>query len=133
MGSAATTQGHAHHSYGGVICSSVDGRARTAPSFPPAPQQPEPRALTRTAAENQWLTSQLPMLRRPRPPAVNAARCLPPTFYGGSSPGNCPSPGNGAAGTFPHGVLEEMPRGFKGSFQEYRLSPEPRPRWQGEV
>lgn len=130
MRSTATARRCAHHSHGGVLCSSMDGRARTAPSFPPAPpapQQPEPRALTRTVAENQWLTSQLPILRCLCPPAANAARCRPPAFYGGSSPRSGPGPGNGAAGIFPHGVLEEMPHDFKGSFQERRLSPEPRP------
>lgn len=104
MRSAATTRSCAHRSYGGVLCFSVDGRARTAPIFPPAPpvpQQPEPHALTRTAAENQWLTSQLPILRCLRPPAANATRCRPPRVLWRQQPQERPRPWERRCGDFP--------------------------------
>lgn len=77
-----------------------------APRVPPqhaTPVSPQPHTLTRTAAENQWLTSQLPMVRCPR-----GRRCLPappvpaPRFMEAAGGAAVP-----AAGTAPPGLSPE--------------------------
>lgn len=73
------------------------------PSAPRYPVSPQPRRLTRTAAENQWLTSQLLMVLCPR-----GRRCLPrppePARRFMEAAGGAAVP---AAGAAPRGISPE--------------------------